>query len=90
MTKPDPTQTRLARIRARYAALPDYMRQSTRPMTADPAERDEWWGDYSRIPGGLVCAENEGKTPPLAKFYAAAPADMAFLLALIVQMEKTP
>lgn len=85
----DPTQTRLARIRARYAALPDYMRQSTRPMTADPAERNEWWGDYSAIPGGLVGANREGEVPALATFYAAAPADVAFLLALIVQMEKT-
>jgi hypothetical protein len=84
----DHTQTRLARIRARYAALPEYLRESTRPMTADPAERNEWWGDYSRIPGGLVCAENEGKTPPLATFYAAAPADVAFLLARIAELEK--
>lgn len=86
----DPTQTRLARIRARYAALPDHMRQSTRPMTADPADCNEWWGNFSGIPGGLVGAAKEGEVPALATFYAAAPADVAFLLARIAELEKTP
>lgn len=88
MTKPNPAQIRLARIRRRYAALPDYLTQSTRPMRADPAERDEWWGDYSGIPGGLVGAEREGETPALATFYAAAPADVAFLLARVAELEN--
>lgn len=87
MSKPNPAQTRMARIRARYAAIPDYLRQSTRPMRADPAEREEWWGDFSEIPGALVWADREGQPPPLAMFYAAAPADIAFLLARVAELE---